>query len=650
MKRALFFLLAAGPALLARESAPAWVHDAAAIAPAAEYPAKVASVVLFHEEHLTVAPDGKWSTTERGAIKILQAGQHHISAWRAYDTKTGRIRDFRGWLILPSGKEIDYQKNSILDEALSTEYTYDEARAKRLDCDPDAPPGSVFAYEVTQEEDTVFTTYPYWFQDSAPVVDSRFVLSLPAAWEARASTFNHAELQPKVQGGTYTWELRDLPWIEREEYSPGFESVAPWIGVTFFPAASTSPALHSLKDWAAVSQWLSGFMDPPAEPTAVVRAKAAELTSGAKTEMDKIRAIAAFAQQTNYVEVSMNVARGGDYTPHSAEQVLTRNYGDCKDKATLMRALLKAVGVDAYTIAIFSGDREYVRPAWPSAMQFNHAIVAIKVSPETTAATVVTHPRLGRLLIFDPTDPVTPVGDLPRDEQGSYALVVAGLDGDLIRMPQLPVSSARIERTVQASMDASGHLAAHLLTEYFGQSGSSVRYLTSHGGTDKLKENLERGYSRRLGGVTLDKISPADHASEDRMELAVDLGVGQFGQFMQQKMLIVKPGVLTPDTDYVFASKLRKLPVRLESRLRKDSVVIQLPPGFAVDEIPDPVKIESPYGVYRASWKASNGSVTFEQSLEIKQTLAAAPQYAQVKEFFDQVLGGQNEPVILLKH
>ncbi|HTW66546.1 MAG TPA: DUF3857 domain-containing protein [Bryobacteraceae bacterium] len=650
MKRALFFLLAAGPALLARESAPAWVHDAAAIAPAAEYPAKVASVVLFHEEHLTVAPDGKWSTTERGAIKILQAGQHHISAWRAYDTKTGRIRDFRGWLILPSGKEIDYQKNSILDEALSTEYTYDEARAKRLDCDPDAPPGSVFAYEVTQEEDTVFTTYPYWFQDSAPVVDSRFVLSLPAAWEARASTFNHAELQPKVEGGTYTWELRDLPWIEREEYSPGFESVAPWIGVTFFPAASTSPALHSLKDWAAVSQWLSGFMDPPAEPTAVVRAKAAELTSGAKTEMDKIRAIAAFAQQTNYVEVSMNVARGGDYTPHSAEQVLTRNYGDCKDKATLMRALLKAVGVDAYTIAIFSGDREYVRPAWPSAMQFNHAIVAIKVLPETTAATIVTHPRLGRLLIFDPTDPVTPVGDLPRDEQGSYALVVAGLDGDLIRMPQLPVSSARIERTVQASMDASGHLAAHLLTEYFGQSGSSVRYLTSHGGTDKLKENLERGYSRRLGGVTLDKISPADHASEDRMELAVDLGVGQFGQFMQQKMLIVKPGVLTPDTDYVFANKLRKLPVRLESRLRKDSVVIQLPPGFAVDEIPDPVKIESPYGVYRASWKASNGSVTFEQSLEIKQTLAAAPQYAQVKEFFDQVLGGQNEPVILLKH
>lgn len=648
MRTALALFLA-GSCLLAKDSSPAWVHDAASIAPKTDFPAKVSSVVLFHEEHLTVGPDGKTTTTERGVIKILQGGRHNISAWRAYNTKSGRIRDFRGWLISPSGKETEYQKNSILDEALSTEYTYDEARAKRLDCDPDAAPGSVFAYEVTQEEDTVFTTYPYSFQNAEPTVVSRFVLSLPASWEERASMFNHNEVAAKVEGNTYTWELHDLPWIEREDYSPHFESIAPWIGVTYFPSSSANPALRSLKDWPAVSAWLSGFMDPPAEPTAAVRAKAAELTGQAKNEMDKIRAIAAFAQQTNYVEVSMNVARGGGYTPHSADQVLARNYGDCKDKATLMRALLKAVGVDAYTVAIFSGDRQYVRAAWPSAMQFNHAIVAIKVAPETSAATVLNHPRLGRLLIFDPTDPVTPVGDLPSEEQASLALVVAGPDGDLIQMPQLPPASARIERTVEARLDPSGRLAARLVTEYFGQSGSSVRYLTRQGGMDQLKKNLERAYSRRLGGMTLDKISPDDHASENRMELAVEVAVGQFGQFMQQKMLVVKPGTLAPDTDYVFSNKERKLPVRLESRQRQDSVVLQLPPGFAVDELPDPVEIDSPYGAYRATWKTGQGSVTFQQSLQIKEIVAPASDYSKVKDFFDKVQGGQIAPVILLK-
>jgi hypothetical protein len=171
---------------------------------------------------------------------------------------------------------------------------------------------------------------------------------------------------------------------------------------------------------------------------------------------------------------------------------------------------------------------------------------------------------------------------------------------------------------------------------------------------DRLKQNLERAYSRRLGGVTLDNISPADHASEDRMELAVDLGVVRFGQIMQEKMLVLKPGVLAPDTDYVFSNQERKLPVRLESRLRQDSVVIQLPAGFAIDEIPEPIAIDSPYGVYHASWKTNseqnNQSVTFEQSLEIKQTLAAPADYAKVRDFFDKVLGGQGAPVILLKH
>jgi hypothetical protein len=640
-------LLLAAASSFAKDATPPWVHDAAAIQPKGEFSSKVASVVLFHEEHLTVSPDGKWSTTERGAIKILQP-RHNISAWRAYNTKTGRIRDFRGWLLLPSGKEVEYQKDSILDVALSTSYTYDEGRAKKLDCDPDAPPGSVFAYEVTQEEETVFTTYPYSFQDSEPVAVSRFVLTLPASWEARSSTFNHADIQPKIEGGSYSWELHDLPWIEREDHSPGFEAIAPWIGVTYFPSSGTS--LHSLKDWPAVSQLLSGYMDPPAEPTAAVRAKAAELTRDAKTELDKIRAIAAFAQQTNYVEVSMNVTHGGGYTPHSADQVITRNYGDCKDKANLMRALLKGVGIDAYTVAIFSGDREYVRPAWPSTMQFNHAIVAIKVSPETQAPTVLNHPRLGRLLIFDPTDPVSPVGELPRDEQSSFALVVAGPDGDLLKMPQLAPASARIERTVAAHLDETGHLAAHLVTEYFGQSGSSMRYTARQGGADELRKNLERSYARRLGGVTLDKITPADHASENRMDLAVDFGVGRFGQFMQEKMLVVKPGVLAPDADYIFSNKERKLPVRLESRLRHDSVVIQLPAGFAVDEIPDPIEIDSPYGVYHATWKTADGTVTFEQSLEIKTTLAPAAEYAKVKDFFDKVLAGETAPVILLKH
>src|SRR5207244_5687546 len=104
------------------------------------------------------------------------------------------------------------------------------------------------------------------------------------------------------------------------------------------------------------------LMDPAADVNASVRAKALQLTANAASDIEKIRAIAAFVQQTKYVAVSLNLTRGGGYTPRKSDEVLAKNYGDCKDKATLMRSLLKAVGIEAYLVTTAADDRTYVRP------------------------------------------------------------------------------------------------------------------------------------------------------------------------------------------------------------------------------------------------------------------------------------------------
>src|SRR5207253_1703497 len=103
----------------------------------------------------------------------------------------GRIRDFQGWLIPPNGKTITYTKDRIVDVAV-TEGLYEELRTKFLACDSSAP-GSIFAYEVTEEEKTVFTQYQYRFQEELPVLVSRLSLTLPAAWEFKAAMLNHQQ-------------------------------------------------------------------------------------------------------------------------------------------------------------------------------------------------------------------------------------------------------------------------------------------------------------------------------------------------------------------------------------------------------------------------------------------------------------------------
>ena len=633
---------------MAAEDVPQWVRDTANVqAPA--YPPKVAAVVLLREEQVNVDSDGRRIMRERGAVRILQQGKHGQMAYRSYNTKSGRIREFQGWLLPPSGRPTTYPKNAVMDVALSTEYTYDEERARVLEPRADLVPGSVFAWEIVEEEKTVFTQYHYSFQETEPVLVSRFILSVPPSWEVRGTIFNHDPLEARVDANTYTWELRDLPWIEPEEHSPYYHALAPRLGINYYPASAARPELRPLKNWSAISAWLSGFTDPAASVTDGIRAKAASLTAGVKTEAEKIGAIARFAQKTNYVEVAMNIERGGGYTPHAATEVLNRNYGDCKDKAALTRALLSAIGIRSHAISIFSGDRQFVRPEWPSSLQFNHAIVAIAVSADTKFPAVIEHPRLGRLLIFDPTSTATPLGDLPEYEQGSYALVQADTGGELVRMPSLPPESNRVESVSDAKLELDGQLSAHVERRYFGQSARPLRSSLQRRNQDEFRKGFEEGLTRRLGGLKLERIEPSDRFDSNELELVMDIQVRQFGRFMQQKMLMVSPGTLIPEAGYAFPAKQRKWPVRLSASVHRDSVGIALPPEFKVDEMPDPIRLDSAYGTYVAEWKVTGNRLSFKQSLEVNETTAPASEYAKIRDFFDRVNSGQHSALVLIK-
>ncbi len=146
-----------------------------------------------------------------------------------------------------------------------------------------------------------------------------------------------------------------------------------------------------------------------------------EIIAPAKTEYERIQAIGGYVQRIKYVAIEIDLARGGGYKPHYATDVFSKQYGDCKDKANLMRAMLKQAGIDSYLVVIYAGDRNHVRREWPSPHQFNHAIIAIKVNEDVNAPSILQHSTLGRLLIFDPTSSNTPVGDLHGIRAGEFS-------------------------------------------------------------------------------------------------------------------------------------------------------------------------------------------------------------------------------------
>ncbi|MDT5156706.1 MAG: hypothetical protein QOH51_1063 [Acidobacteriota bacterium] len=639
-------------AVASSDDVPAWLKQAAT-ATAPTYDKRVPAVVLYSERSVNVADDGRIVTTVNYAVRVLtREGREEAYAAALYHTDAGKVRELKAWLLRPDGSIKKYGKDETLDLALSPDDVYDEARVRAISARGDVElPGTVFGYESVTEERTIFTQDNWDFQHNLPTLLSRYSLTLPAGWRASGVVFNHDKVEPAVAGTTYAWELKNLPFIEDEPNSPTMSSLSPRLAVSFYPPDATRSVMApGFNSWSEVSRWLSTLHDPQAEPDDALATKARSLTADAKTELEKIQAIARYAQSVHWISIQMGVSRGGGMRPHRAAEVFAKNYGDCKDKANLMRAMLRAVKITAFPVAIYSGDRTYVREEWPSPNQFNHCIIAIKVGDETQAAAVVRHPALGRLLIFDPTDESTPVGDLPDHEQGSWALLIAaGDDGTLLRMPVMSPESNQLERTAEVTLAPDGSISAAIHERASGQSGAHWRQVFKGLARPDFTHAIESWMSGGATGAKFSKIEPEDAHTDGRFALEVEFTAAAYAQSMQNRLLVFKPAVVTRGDSVRLVETTRKHPVVLESEAFSETVRFKLPEGFDVDEMPDAVKIDSDFGNYTATYVVKDGHLVYTRTLVQRAATIPVEKYGDVRAFFGRVRASEEAPVVLAR-
>lgn len=647
----LVLLLAAFVAAPARaagsDDVPQWLQQAAA-SQVPTYERDVPAVVLRDEQVVTISEDGRVTTTTTYAVRVLiREGRAFAVANELYGTDSAKVKEMRGWLIRAGGDIRKFGKDEIIDHAADLNDVYNEARVKTIDASDLADAGSVFGYQVTTEARAFFNQDVWAFQGRLPTLLSRYTVNLPAGWRASSVTFNSQQkVEPQVQGSTYTWEMRNLPPIEPEPMSPAVANLAPRIAVTYSPATASASSAKTFDSWTDVSRWYTEISDPQATLDDAIAGKARELTANAKTELERIRAIATYVQGLQYISIQIGIGR---YRPHAASEIFAKAYGDCKDKANLMRAMLKAVKITSYPVLIFSGDPTYVREEWPSPTQFNHAIIAVSVGKETDAPTVIEHPKLGRLLIFDATDDNTPVGDLPFYEQDSFALVAAGDQGSLVRMPVTPPEANRMERQAEVVLTREGSITAKVRERSQGQAAVSERGMFRTLSRADYTKLIETWITRGATSAKINRVEPVDDRAQGRFALDVDFTAERYAQNMQDRLLIFKPAIVSRLEALALTGASRKAPVVLKSNAFTETVRVQLPEGFMVDEMPDPLKIETPFGNYTATYEVKEGQLLFTRSLVMRASTIPADQYTAVRNFFERIRATEQAPVVLAK-
>lgn len=629
---------------------PGWLTDAAKMTVPSYEMRGVPAVILYNEESTSIAPDGTMTTTVRFAVRVLiREGREEAVARNYYLTDSEKVRDLKAWLIRSNGQTKNYGKKETLDIAVAANDLYNEARIKVIDASETADTGDVFGFETVSEKKAIFSQFTYSFQERLPVLQSRCILTLPDGWKAESVTFNRAKVEPTVNGSSYSWELKDLKPINYEPESPRWSSISPRLAVSFYPAQAMATQIRTFANWNEVARWMSEIEDPQMNIDDALAAKAQDLTANAKTELEKIRAIARYVQQIQYISIQIGAGKGGGYRPHLATDVFSKSYGDCKDKANLMRAMLSVVKIPAYMVSITADDPSYVRAEWASPHQFNHCIIAIKVGDDTKVHSIATHPKLGRLLIFDPTDPYTQVGDLPEDEQGSLALIDHKDSDSLLQMPVLPAEMSQVERNIEVALSPEGGISGLVTEKSIGQSASSERARLRNLSAADYNKMIEGWMARGITGVKATKITTKDTPEDGGFNLDVEFGANAYAQIMQGRLMVFKPAVIGRLDRLTFSEGGRIHPYLIDATTYSENVKIKLPQGFTVDEMPEAKQLKTEFGKYDVKYEVKDGYLLFKRSMTLNKSTVPPEKYDSVRNFFGQVRLADQAPVVLIK-
>jgi transglutaminase-like putative cysteine protease len=642
VRLALVLLVLASAAARAADEAPAWVKQAASIT--ATFEPSVPAATLLDDRLVTVHGSGLTTTVERSVIRVLTLeGRRAAYGTARYLTDAEGVTSFEAWHLRPGAQWKRYKKEQIVDMTAAPNDVYNESRVQLISGVDDVEPGSVFAYEWTLKSRSTFAQFEWPFQGRNPSVLSRFSIVLPEGWRAEGVMFNHPPLPPTVTGDRTSWQMRDLPYIPDEPGGPAVTNVAPLLAVSTFPPAG-APSVGSFATWSDVSRWISELGEASARGSDALAAAARDLVKDARTERERIEAIGRFVQGISYISVQTGVGRGGGYRPHPAVDVFTKRFGDCKDKANLMRVLLGAAGVKAHMVTVYHGDRAYVREEWPSPQQFNHAIVAAVLTEPSNASSVL-DTKLGRLFFFDPTDEVTRPGDLPAAQQGSLALVIAGKDGTLVRLPATTAEQNRVVSRARLELESDGTVRAEVKELATGSMATAYRRDLKEQTRPEYLKSIESWFSRSNAGAKLTKIEPLD--GPDAFTLDVAFTAPRWAQAVSRELVLVKPSVAPRRRMLSLSEPRRTLPLLLDAHASTQIVEMKVPAGFVVDELPDPVALETPFGTYRATTEKSGTTVTVTRDLVLRRATIPAADVAAVRGFFEKLRAADDAPIVL---
>ena len=445
----------------------------------------------------------------------------------------------------------------------------------------------------------------YTFEKDQIVLDEQLDLDVPAD---KSVTVANANVQPGVTASAgrelYHWSSSNLARPDPDAPPKSTKHWKPSVQVTTFTS------------WQQVGDWYASLQKEPLAVTPAIQARASLLTKGLTSDDDKVRALFNdVALHIHYVGLDFGIGR---YQPHPADDVLSNEYGDCKDKHTLLAALLKASGIGAWPVLISSS--RPLDPDTPSPAQFDHVITVVPLS--------------GKLLWMDSTAEVAPIGVLFGNLRDKQALAIptdkpAYLERTAADLPF--AQSTHFE--VAGKLSNEGVFTGHFTQSFHGDAELIMRAAFRSVPESKWKEFLQgvSNFTGFSGEVTNPDVSAIEQTGQP-VRFAYDYTREKFGEWDNHRISPPMPPVgweLAPGV------KQKKPADDVEIGSPGEvvySTSVQLPSGWMLFP-PAGTNVKEDWAEYHSTYAFADGKFTSERRLVVKKDKVPLDQWDKYLAF-----------------
>jgi hypothetical protein len=627
------------------ESLPDWLAAAGRV-DLAHFGDGSAAVIVSQSDDFVVDATGKFVATQRRALRVLnrRSAERYLKAI-GFENNDTKVTSIQTWTVSPAGRIVHSDKKDLIVESAYAEFElFSDSRVKLIKI-PGAEDGSLVGIEVTRQGRRPINGESFAMEEQIPIVQADLHVAVPAG--SLRWFINHPDRVEVVNHSANSADFRvnRRLAIPEEESAPPVSSLAAEVVVNY---DAKGPA--ALQSWEEAGRTYHQLFDPAEKPAPEIASEVDALSASKSDQMAKMDALYTYvSRQIRYVAVE--IGKGG-YQAHPPADVYRNKYGDCKDKATLLLAMLDHIGLRGSPALV--GTREDVEadPNVPTLANFDHMIVALPVPASLRPAVerFASYDPKDQILWIDPTSEYDPLGQVPPMDQGVYALVSYADHGELRRIPEAPPDLNGVAYTVHTRFQPAGAGETSVEVNYVG-AANARRHAFYRG---RSQSEIVKAFQERV----------ANYVSQSAFRSASIIGVddnhvpivekiafgGEFAAASSGDTWFFQPlflrGMAVPEV----GPRPRKLPYDLGSPFRlKGEYIFDLPAGMRVDGLPDKLSVKSEFGELQIEYSTEGGTVTAKEVLSFSQTRISPEQYPQFRDFVNASLRAERQRLRVVK-